>query len=365
MRIAVHLHLAYLDQTKMLLDYLSNLSPYQFDLFVTLLSYDIQTINAIKKFKSDAFIYVVPNKGFDVGPFCFVLNQLDLDKYDYLIKIHTKGAGPREYIRSSYIFSDGAIWGKSLLDAVLLPHTLKSNIKRFESDGKLGMLGAKECLFKDKKYDDASLIDNIPRVMKRIGVSLEEATCRFIAGTMFMVRSNLLKPLQKANFAWKDFEKTHRVRVGTIAHAIERVLGMMIVCQGYKLKGVPSSTEFLIKQFVFRWHWKLSRCLFSKDRTGKEYDLIKVLKIPVSYKPSKELQAVLDSGLFDANWYKKQYASRLRFYAYTPEVHYLTYGWKVNFNPSSRFDTEKFLKEHPDVKKCPLLYTNESNVYEN
>lgn len=363
MRIAVHLHLAYLDQTKMLLDYLSNLSPYQFDLFVTLLSYDIQTINAIKKFKSDAFIYVVPNKGFDVGPFCFVLNQLDLDKYDYLIKIHTKGAGPREYIRSSYIFSDGAIWGKSLLDAVLLPHTLKSNIKRFESDGKLGMLGAKECLFKDKKYKDASLIDNIPKVMMRIGLPLGEST--FIVGTMFMVRSSLLKPLQRANFVWNDFEETYRVCIGTIAHAIERVLGMMIVCQGYKLEGVPSSMKFLFKQFVFRWNWKLSRFIFSKGRTGSGHDLIKVFKIPVSHKLSNELKAVRDSALFDADWYKRQYASVLRSYKYTPEAHYLTYGWKANFNPSSRFDTEKFLKEHPDVKKCPLLYTNESNVYEN
>ena len=140
---------------------------------------------------------------------------------------------------------------------------------------------------------------------------------------------------------------------------------MMVVCQGYKLKGVPSSMWFLIKQFVFRWNWKLSRFIFSKDRTGSGHDLIKVFKIPVSHKPSNELKAVRDSALFDADWYKRQYASVLRSYKYAPEAHYLTYGWKVNFNPSSRFDTEKFLKEHPDVKKCPLLYTNESNVYEN
>lgn len=69
----------------------------------------------------------------------------------------------------------------------------------------------------------------------------------------------------------------------------------------------------------------------------------------------KEIQ---DSGLFDSDWYTKQYPDVIK--SSLPALeHYLEYGWKIGRNPSPSFDTSYYLKNNIDVLKAginPLLH---------
>ncbi|MGY4106520.1 glycosyltransferase family 2 protein [Aeromonas encheleia] len=72
----------------------------------------------------------------------------------------------------------------------------------------------------------------------------------------------------------------------------------------------------------------------------------------------KEIQ---ESGLFDADWYLKQYPD-VRKNKITALEHYLSYGWRLGRNPSADFDTNYYLKSNSnnsDIKISginPLLH---------
>ncbi len=59
---------------------------------------------------------------------------------------------------------------------------------------------------------------------------------------------------------------------------------------------------------------------------------------------------ILKSGLFDKNWYLKQYPDVQQGHV-DPVRHYIERGWKEGKNPSEKFDTNKYLFSYPDVRK--------------
>ena len=89
-KIAVHMHLYYAEQLEDLLQRLESLSGTAYDLYVTMGAEDKKAEQTIKAFKADANIRIVRNLGYDVGPFIDFLHHVNLDDYDYIIKIHTK-----------------------------------------------------------------------------------------------------------------------------------------------------------------------------------------------------------------------------------------------------------------------------------
>ena len=90
MKIAVHLHLYYLEQLPKILKYLKSLDGTAHDLHVTMVKHDKDAEKAISTFNPKANIIIVPNRGYDLGPFIEFLHQIDLDAYDLILKVHTK-----------------------------------------------------------------------------------------------------------------------------------------------------------------------------------------------------------------------------------------------------------------------------------
>lgn len=68
----------------------------------------------------------------------------------------------------------------------------------------------------------------------------------------------------------------------------------------------------------------------------------------------KQLDIVNTSINFDSKWYLEQYPDVAKD-GINPAKHYLKYGWKEGRNPSVFFDTNKYLKEHPNCKICPVI----------
>ena len=73
--LAVHLHLYYLEQFPEILDYLENLKGIDFDLFITMPKEDGRIRNKVQELYQNASIYIVENRGYDIGPFIDFLHQ--------------------------------------------------------------------------------------------------------------------------------------------------------------------------------------------------------------------------------------------------------------------------------------------------
>ena len=83
-KIAVHLHLYYLEQLDDILQRLSYLDGCKYDLFVTMSELNPQAHKKILKFNPQATIWQTPNFGYDIGPFIDFLHKIKLHFHCHL-----------------------------------------------------------------------------------------------------------------------------------------------------------------------------------------------------------------------------------------------------------------------------------------
>lgn len=86
---AIIAHCFYQDTTEFMMERLKA-AEQRFDLYVTLPELGSAPLKAVvREAFPTAKIVTLPNRGRDVWPFCFVLSELDTDKYDCVLKLHT------------------------------------------------------------------------------------------------------------------------------------------------------------------------------------------------------------------------------------------------------------------------------------
>ena len=277
--LAVHLHLYYCDMWEEVKHYLVNIGDYPYHLYVTLTYNDCDIIQKIKEFHRETDIFIIQNRGYDVGPFIYFLQQIDLNSYDLILKIHTKNylSGPDTFINHQYISRHK--WFLLLFGGLLNSKKLfAKNMEKFFQNKKLGMVASKYLITSDV-VNSRVVSKNVKKIMKNLGFINFNKTL-FVAGTMFMVRSKLLQKI-KDNFNFDDFDLTDAtVKEGTLAHTLERVFGCVVIAQGYQIKGFDVNHAFECQNSL------LSICNFFYRRkiTKRNYDLIKICKIPVYHR---------------------------------------------------------------------------------
>lgn len=272
-RILVHLHLYYLNQLDEILNRLQNLQGLNFDLYVTMVNKSPAAEQKIKQFKPDTHILQVANQGYDIGPFIEVLHSLNLDNYDYVLKIHTKGTAAENYTRINGKRLNNKLWNRLLFDALLFSEEQVHNNLRQLANADIGMLSSTYLITDDKKLYE-QFLPQINEILQAESLPQVD-TFSFVAGTMFWAKASLFKPLQKYRLA--DFPVTDgKVKEGTLAHCFERLFGAVAQAQGLKLYGVKSSKvgfTFALNEF--------KRFLFYKKHTQSGKLLVKICKIPI------------------------------------------------------------------------------------
>lgn len=284
MKICVHLHLFYTEMLDEMLRYIGNLSAYpeiEYDLLVTVCEPNKTLEAQIYAFKDNARIITVPNRGYDVAPFLQAVKTVNLDDYDYIIKLHTK----RDLKTPAYLpccTLRGSEWRHKLLEFIASPKNLAATFRQFEKYPNAGMLTAPELIMTSGK-EDAAADSRAVRILKGMGLQLKNR--RFAAGTMFIARAELFKLWQALPYDAADFEEFNPSHQGgTLAHALERVLGFMIGAQGHKIISYyPFSLSFLLKTLCFR----TGNFFFYKRVNSKNKLHIKICKIPVYSKQLK------------------------------------------------------------------------------
>ena len=281
--ILIHLHIYHFCFYPELRDYIKKIKDQKFDLFVTMSNQNQKIIDDIKLHFPEAHIDIVENRGYDVGPFLKIMNEVNLDDYSYVLKLHTKGnVTNRCPILSNKFFIYGSTWRQNLLSFM---DNWNETINVLEKYKNIGMVCGHNVLLNEK--EDKIDIENLDNVCKKIGFPIPKKYS-FVAGTMFIARSNIFKPLQ-GKFKLEDFEKPRKEP--TLAHYLERVFGILTEYSCYKIYIVKKNLfYYTIKNNLEVVSVRISRFFFQKKSTNSRKTIVKIFKIPVynKYKVDKD-----------------------------------------------------------------------------
>ncbi|MEO8748002.1 MAG: glycoside hydrolase family 99-like domain-containing protein, partial [Rhodanobacter sp.] len=157
----------------------------------------------------DAEINVFENRGRDVLPFLHVANRLLDENVDIVLKLHTKRSTHRD---------DGDSWRRDLLAKLLSPQRAARVLAAFADNHELGLVAAEGHVQPLSFYWGANR-DAVAYLTTRMGIG---PACmesdRFIAGSMFWVRLQALRPLLDAHLEPAEFEPEQGQLDGTFAH---------------------------------------------------------------------------------------------------------------------------------------------------
>lgn len=252
-KVLVHLHIYYRNQTDYFIGKLSNICGCEWDLYVTMTELNSETESKLLSFKPDAHIMQVENRGYDVWPFIRVLKSVDLDKYDYILKLHTKNSNtPANRINGLNL--KYYTWRNELVDPLLKNKDIFLKLlENFDRYPKVGLM-CSHLLYKhisDGLKEDMSKLDN---ELKRLGLNVKNK--KFCAGTMFIARSAPYKLFQDDRIVnintFPDLPCSHST--GSMAHVYERILTMIVNADGYTVKPIiidwPKSIYIAVAYFV-------------------------------------------------------------------------------------------------------------------
>lgn len=236
-KIAVVLHLYYEDLAPEFAAALDNL-PVPFDLFITTHEQTDQE-KLRKTFSSCAAmagmeIIVTPNRGRDVAPFVAVYDRLLAGGYDVCCKIHSKKSA----------FYDGhESWRRYLLGNLLgSPEIVKSILYYFLNDPDIGILYPRTYQGVAAYNDADPWRENWAvgeRLANRLGIMVSRGmSLDFPSGSMFWFRPQALLPLHELQLTVDDFDPEQGQLDATLAHALERLFGLIAGKAGYRTKQV-------------------------------------------------------------------------------------------------------------------------------
>jgi lipopolysaccharide biosynthesis protein len=174
----------------------------------------------------DAQVILVENQGRDILPFLHGLQRATAMGYDTFCKVHAK--------RSPHLGDgDGDAWRDRLVDALLSPAAVEKAQWAFAADPRLGLLGAG---FSKTSLAPPDVMHNnrfaADRLSKLLAVSYSPRT-DFAAGSMFWGRTAAFGALLRPDHEAFAFELEMGRIDGTVAHALERLFGAIVVSAGW------------------------------------------------------------------------------------------------------------------------------------
>ena len=240
--ILVHVHIFYAELWPELKLCLSNISEYPYELYVTMVQENETLVNEIQATKPNAHILIVKNKGYDVGPFIHVLQQINLQDYSYIIKLHTKRniehiSEPGWTYYSPY-YLKGALWREYLL-SFLQNGNLEKCLKAFDETPSLGMVNNYRLIvpeFHRKEKTLCTLQERAFKLLNQVGLYPRNST--YVKGTMFIVRAHLMQKIKNLGLSIDSFPAPDASHAENLAHELEIALGTSVAAQNYDIRDV-------------------------------------------------------------------------------------------------------------------------------
>ena len=273
MRILSHVHIYYKEMWPELQKCLTNvMKNNQCDLYVTMVEKHEDLITDIKSFYPDTNIEIIENKGFDVAPFIHIINKVDLNNYDLVVKLHTK----RNIDAKSFFingFNVGADkWRKYLLNFCRTSKNWNASLKLLERDDVSCVSDYHIILNQDDNVSD----DYIDNLEKKLDITYSRER-KFVAGTMFVTKAYVFKSLQN-KLKFDEFGPSARNNGDYLPYACERIFGFINDKKIVSYDGKNGKIEkilSLLSSFVYR------------HKINDTKESIKILGIPVYKKKIK------------------------------------------------------------------------------
>ncbi len=234
-RHAIILHLFYIDLWE---EFKNKIEPIlkrgDVDLYVTLVEECSSFKSEIEKLTS--FVYVLPNKGLDVGPFLFVFDLIKNQSYSAIFKLHSKKS-----IHHGHPTEFGENWRRSMVDGIIENEEMFDAISSYISQNPLSMFGSMSYLF-DFNRDCGNIPHHyyvIKETINDLNIHIKERSInnsicfsnngKFFAGTMFATSHEYIKRLlENINISQFYKQLPDGYVLNSKAHAMERIFGYYI-----------------------------------------------------------------------------------------------------------------------------------------
>jgi len=170
-----------------------------------------------------AEVEIFANQGRDILPFLQIAETLYQQGEHVVLKLHTKRSIHRR---------DGENWRRELTGRLLDADRAGAIFEAFKQDPKLGLV-APEGHVQPLDYFWGANERNVGALLAQIGLPPADiGRDTFVAGSMFWVRLAALRPLLDAHLLPSLFESEAGQVDGTRAHAIERIIGLVVRYSG-------------------------------------------------------------------------------------------------------------------------------------
>ena len=267
-RILVCIHIYYHNQVDYIIEKLSTLNRLNYDIFITYSEKNEETNKKFLDFDKNTRFLLVENKGYDIYPFLTLINKINLEKYFCVLKLHTKNHDKT----GSYI------WRDQLYNNLMETKTIfRKNLGKLK---KYGIVGSKYRITEMENYwpEDSWLFE---KVCKQIGIPATKT--KFVAGTIFLARIEIIKKIKELNLLQLDFE-SKKIETGsnsTNAHVVERLFGVICNELGFKIYGSNQR-----KAFSKEWRNNILRKIFSIQNKNckKLYTIFGITFSKIRYK---------------------------------------------------------------------------------
>jgi len=241
--ICVVIHAYYLDTAREILLLLRNIQV-PFDLFITTPESQVAQARELSREilpGTKTRVVRAQNRGRNFGPMLVELSST-IVQYDLLLHLHTK--------KSLRTGSEQDDWRKHILRNLIGSRGQSDRIiNAFRADDKLGLVGP--VTWPGMPYwahHWLSVQHRIQPFFSRIGIPLfsRRGFLDFPVGGMFWARTAALSPLWSANWVYEDFDAEPTPPDGTIAHVIERGIGVICEATGYRYGELDLEAETLL-----------------------------------------------------------------------------------------------------------------------
>lgn len=166
-----------------------------------------------------------PNRGRDIAPFVFALRSGALDRFDAVLKIHTK--------KSPHL-RQGDLRRRVFYTALAGSRAATARALTQFADPKVGLVGPGAYFRTAQVYWMANRA-RVERLAAQIGAP---SRIGFFEGSMFWVRPAALAPLRRLDLSLEAFEAEAGQLDGTLHHALERVFPLAAAAAGFETRAL-------------------------------------------------------------------------------------------------------------------------------
>ncbi|MRU15523.1 glycosyltransferase [Roseovarius sp. A21] len=242
--LGIHLHLHYVDLAEEFTNYLRHV-PVPFHLYVSVpLDSDVKEIEELftkvlpkAKIRIEAF----ENRGRDIGPFLAGFGSI-ISKHDYICHIHSK--------RSPHNFAKND-WRLQLMTNLMgSPSVVGEVLRLFDQNPDLGIVFPEYHWSLANQISWGSNYAICTELAHLLEIEISPVVMApFPAGSMFWARRAALAPLFDLGLSFEDFPSEGNQVDGTLAHAIERLLGNIVAATGYKLQQLSTAKPYDLQSY--------------------------------------------------------------------------------------------------------------------